>query len=244
MDSIKNIGIISQARTTSTRLPRKVLMKLDGITILEHHLNRLKWSNLPVFVATTINKSDNEIVSLCEKLSVPYHRGSEDDVLSRFYECAVKYNLDVIVRVTSDCPLIDGNLIREGVDKYLATGFETYVSNCIERTYPRGFDFEVFSFKALEKAFKNANEKFEREHVTPFIRNSDKNENISIINLLRAKNAGQFRITLDEEDDFKLIKMLIENYHLADKKAEEIITFLETHPEVANINAHVEQKKV
>ncbi|MBC7428130.1 MAG: glycosyltransferase family protein [Bacteriovorax sp.] len=244
MGSDKKIGIITQARTTSTRLPRKVLMKLDGKTLLEHHMDRLKWSGLPVFLATTINQSDDEIVALSDKLLIPNFRGSEDDVLSRYYGCAQKYKLDVIVRVTSDCPLIDGNLIKDGVEKFLAAGNDAYVSNCLIRTYPRGFDFEVFSFEALEKAFKNAVEKPEREHVTPYIRNPDKNKNLQIIDQVRPASAGKHRITVDEEDDFKLIQLLIEKYHLADKKADEIIEFLERHPEISKINAHVEQKKV
>lgn len=244
MESNRKIGIITQARTTSTRLPRKVLIKLSGKTLLEYHIERLRWSGFPIYLATTINQSDDEIVALTNKLSIPNHRGSEDDVLSRYYECAQKYNLDVIVRVTSDCPLIDGNLIKEGIEKFLAAGNNAYVSNCLVRTYPRGFDFEVFSFEALEQAFKNADEKPEREHVTPFIRNPDKNTNLVIVNQLRTVNAGQYRITVDEEDDFKLIEILIEKSHLADKHSDEIIEFLDNHPEIANINAHVEQKKL
>jgi spore coat polysaccharide biosynthesis protein SpsF len=244
MNDKRKVGIITQARTTSTRLPGKVLLETVGKTVLEHGIDRLRWSGYPIFVATTINQTDDVIVSLCEKLSVFYHRGSEDDVLSRYYECAQKFNLDIIVRVTSDCPLVDGYLIKDGVEKFIASGENAYVSNCIERTYPRGFDFEIFSFKALEKACENASERFEREHVSPFIRNPDKNKGVSLISLTRTKNADQFRITVDEEDDFKLIKILIENYHLVGKKAEEIITFLEANPEIANINAHVEQKKI
>lgn len=240
----KNIGIITQARTTSSRLPKKVLMKLNGVSVLEHHLKRLEWAQYPIFVATTINKTDDEIVSICEELKIPYYRGSEDDVLARFYECAKKFNLDVIVRVTSDCPLIDGELIRSGIQKFLESNENSYVSNCIERTFPRGFDFEVFSMKSLEAAFKNAHDKFEREHVTPYIRNPEKNKGISLVNIKRSENAGEFRITLDEEDDLKLIKNLIEVQNMIDKKADEIIYFLKSHREIAQINAHVEQKKI
>lgn len=238
------IGIITQARTTSTRLPRKILMNLNGKTVLEHHINRLKWSGFPVFVATTSNQTDDPIVEFCEQHKVPFHRGSEQDVLSRFYECAKKFNLDIIVRVTSDCPLIDGNLIREGMQAFLKTAGNVYVSNCIQRTFPRGFDFEIFSMHSLEKAFNCASESFEREHTTPFIRNAEKNTGVQLIDIVRSKNAGQFRITLDEEDDFCLMKVLFEQYGMENKSADEIIQFLASHPEIANINAHVEQKKV
>jgi spore coat polysaccharide biosynthesis protein SpsF len=239
-----SVGIITQARTTSTRLPRKVLMNLNGKTVLEHHLNRLKWSGFPVYVATTINKTDDPIVEFCEKHSVKFHRGSEQDVLSRFYECAKKFELDIIVRVTSDCPLIDGKLIKQGVQTFMDKGSDSYVSNCIQRTFPRGFDFEIFSMHSLEKAFNEATEQFEREHVTPFIRNAEKNSGIALIDIIRKENAGGFRITLDEEDDLKLMKVLFELHGMENKYADEIITFLKTHPEIAGLNAHVEQKKV
>lgn len=239
----KKIGIITQARSTSTRLPRKVLIKLGTKTVLQHHLSRLEWSLIPVYVATTSNSTDDEIAALCEQLKIPCYRGNEEDVLSRYYECAIKFQLDVIVRVTSDCPLIDGHLIKEGVAIFLDSRNGTYLSNCVDRTYPRGFDFEVFSFTDLENAFKNAIEKTEREHVTPFIRNPLKNKSLFNESFARAKDASKFRITLDEEDDLKLLKILIEDYNLEEKASEEIISFLESHPEIAKINSSVEQKK-
>jgi spore coat polysaccharide biosynthesis protein SpsF len=245
VEKIKNkIGIITQARTTSTRLPRKVLLEVVGKTILEHHIDRLKLSNYPVYVATSTNTTDNVIVAICENVEVPYYRGSELDVLSRYYGCAKKFDLDIIVRVTSDCPLIDGELIKEAIATYLSQPENSYLSNSLERSYPRGFDFEVFSFDALERANKNATEIFEREHVTPYIRNTEKNKNVTLMNFKRLKDASKYRITLDEEDDWKLIKELIEKYQASSKKAEEIISILETHNYLYEMNAHVEQKKI
>lgn len=241
----KKIGIITQARTTSTRLPRKVLLSINEKTVLEYHLDRLKLSGYPVFVATTINQTDDDIVKLCDAQTVPCYRGSEHDVLSRFYECAKKFKLDVVVRVTSDCPLIDGGLIKDGVHKFLSSqNSNTYVSNCIARTYPRGFDYEVFSFDSLEKAFINGTETVEREHVTPFIRNVLKNTGVNLIDMKRVPDASQYRLTLDESDDWILIKKLIEEFQADQKNADEIIRILESNVKLSQINAHIEQKKI
>ncbi|RYD06306.1 hypothetical protein N752_05280 [Desulforamulus aquiferis] len=162
--------IIVQARMTSTRLPGKVLKTVLGKALLEYQIERLKMVQLAeqIIIATTINSTDQPIIDLCQRLSVPYYRGSEDDVLARYYEAATLYGADAIVRVTSDCPLIDPTVIDEVIDYYISNECD-YVSNTMDRTYPRGMDTEVFSYKVLKEAFKNAVELPEREHVTPFI---------------------------------------------------------------------------
>lgn len=240
----KKIGIISQARTTSTRLPGKVLMKAGGKTILEHGLDRLKWSEYPIYVATTINHADNEIVHLCEKNKVFYYRGSEHDVLSRYYECAKKFSLDVVVRVTSDNPLIDGDLIREGIQRYLELPDNSYVSNCLENPYPHGFNFEIFSFDALKNAHLLARESFEREHVTPFILNPSKNTGVIRSAIEYRSDAIHFRLTVDEADDWALMKILLNDYHAFTLSCAEITCLLKNNASLANINSHVKQIKV
>lgn len=240
----KKIGIITQARTTSTRLPKKVLLMANGQSVLDHHLHRLKQSGLDVFVATTTNTEDEPIVRIAEKNGVGCHRGSEYDVLARFYETAKKFELDIIVRVTSDCPLIDGKLIKEGVERFQSSSMNTYLSNCIERTFPRGFDFEVFSFQSLEKAFNKARDISEREHVTPFIRNEVSNIGVKLIHLKQAEDNSSFRLTLDEQDDWILLKTLIEDYHADKLGYDAIINLLKAHPELSSMNSHIEQKKV
>lgn len=244
MGADRKIGIITQARTTSTRLPNKVLLEIKGKTILQYHLDRLKKSGFPFFVATTVNETDNAIAEFCEFNKIPYYRGSEQDVLSRYYESAVKFKLDIVVRVTSDCPLIDGELIKEGIKEYISQPGENYVSNCIERTYPRGFDFEIFSFKSLEEAFKNGSSDSEREHVTPYIRDVHKNTGINLVHLKRAQDASGFRITLDEADDLILIKKLIEDFDADKKSGDEIINILSENKKLNALNSHVEQKKI
>lgn len=237
------VGIITQARTTSTRLPSKVLLKAGGKTVLGHHLTRLKTSGLPVYLATTTNSTDDVIVRFCEAENIPHHRGSEENVLSRFYHCAKKNNLDVIVRVTSDCPLIDGMLIENAVEKYKISPRNSYISNCLTRTYPRGMDYEVFSSEALSKAYHESNDIYEQEHVTTFIRDPNKNVGVHFLSIERPDDVSHFRVTLDEESDWLLIQQLIENYDAAEKNAEDIIRILEQNPQLHAINAHVEQKK-
>ncbi|WP_142414612.1 cytidylyltransferase domain-containing protein [Hathewaya massiliensis] len=239
---------IMQARMGSTRLPGKVLKKICGKTVLEHDINRLKKINNidEIVIATTTLEKDNAIVEESERLNAKYFRGSEEDVLSRYYYAAKKYNADAIVRVTSDCPLIDWAVSEkiiqcylDNIDKY------DYVSNTIERTYPRGLDTEVFSFKALEKAFKESNLERDREHVTPYIW-----DNSNIFRLYYYKNDidySELRWTLDTEEDFELInkiyKLLYPNKGL-EFKLEDMLNLYDIVPELYSINKEVSQKQI
>lgn len=240
----KGPGIISQARMTSTRLPGKVLMKVAGKTLLEYHIERLRLSGLPVVVATTTNETDEPIVDLCNQLQVPVYRGDENDVLSRFWETAEKFQIDPIVRVTSDCPLIDGKMIAQAVQQYLESKKSwLYLSNCLERTYPRGFDFEVFSREMLNEAFEKAQSLPEREHVTPYIHQNHHGKT-KLQSIKRSTDMSAHRLTVDELDDFRLIEKLIIDYSAAEKSEREISQILIDHPELQRMNSHIEQKKV
>jgi spore coat polysaccharide biosynthesis protein SpsF len=243
------LGVITQARTTSTRLPGKVLLEAGGRTLLDHHVDRLQAADLDVYLATTVNATDDPIVALAEARGLPVHRGSEDDVLSRFTGTIEAYDLDTVVRVTSDCPLIDGALVREAVDLFARAGDPwLYVSNGLERTWPRGFDLEVFSAEALLDAGAHATEQPQREHVTPYLY-ANGSGRMTLRNVARTpdgreRDAASYRITLDTEDDLRVIRALIEEHDAATLDAEEIIAVLDTHPELVAINAHVEQKKL
>jgi spore coat polysaccharide biosynthesis protein SpsF len=240
----KKIGIVTQARTTSTRLPEKVLLLANGKSVLEHHINRLAWSNIPVYIATTINRTDDAIIKLAESFNIPYYRGDEVNVLERFYLCAKKFQLDIIIRVTSDCPLIDGNIIREAVEQYVQLNSdEIYMSNSIERTYPRGLDFEIFSFTALSDAFHNATDLFEKEHVTPFI-NKNRSGKITVRQFKNSDDWSNLRWTLDTPDDWKLLKTLIEDYGAETKPFDEILAIVTNNDALVNINNHIKQKEV
>lgn len=240
----KNVGIVSQARMTSTRLPGKVLLKANGKTILEHHLNRLAWSKIPVYIATTVNKTDDPLTTLAERLEIPFYRGDENNVLERYFRCASQFNLDVIIRVTSDCPLIDGSIIADGLNEYLRYNDEKiYYSNCLLRTFPRGLDFEIFSFKLLKDAFLHAIEPAEKEHVTPYI-NQNKSGQVIIKHHTSKDNFNELRWTLDTQEDWVLLKRLLEVHHVQDLKYQEILDVIRENPQLKSVNKFVQQKEL
>lgn len=235
-----NVSIITQARIASTRLPAKVLKTIREKSLLAYQIQRAKWSGLPIIVATTVEEKDEPVVEECKILEVPYFRGDECDVLSRYYHCARENHLDTIIRITSDCPLIDGYLIREGYEEYKRLNVD-YLSNSIERTFPRGLDFEIFSFEALELAYQNAKELPEREHVTPYIWKNNPTL-FGIKSFLYRLNKSRYRITVDTNEDFEVIKILIEDFMADQKGYEEIIEILDSHSEIVKINEDVKQK--
>ena len=234
------VSIVSQARMASSRLSGKVLKQVKGKSLLFYHVDRAKWSGFPVIVATTKNREDDMIREECEILGIPCFRGDQDDVLDRFYRCAQENGLDAVIRITSDCPLIDGNLIKLGYDLFLESGAD-YVSNILERRYPRGLDFEIFTFGALEQAHKNACELPEREHVTPYIwRNRPELFKLKKLSYNRDKSG--YRITVDTKEDFKLIEKLIKDFEAEKKGYEQLIDILDKHTYLSEINKEVEQK--
>jgi spore coat polysaccharide biosynthesis protein SpsF len=239
-----HIGIITQARMTSTRLPGKIFKEVNNKSLLQYHIDRLKQTGFDIAIATTTNKTDDIISEFTETQNLKLHRGSENNVLSRFYETAVKFSFDIIIRVTSDCPLIDPHLIRNSIEKYLKFNNENlYMGNGIERTFARGFDFEIFSFSLLKDAFENAKEESDLEHVTPYIW-KNRSGKVEFYHIKQETNNSDLRITVDTADDFLLIKKLIEEYNAADLSYSEIEKVLRQHPELIAINSHIEQKKL
>lgn len=245
LPSEPRIGVITQARMGSTRLPQKIMMQIQGKSILDYHIQRLQWSGYPVFVATTDQSNDDVLETYCLQHQLPFHRGDEQDVLGRFYETAKKYDLDLIIRVTSDCPLIDGHLIRLGVAFFLSLPPHPlrYVSNTINRTYPRGFDFEIFSFSLLERAYEQAHQTFEREHVTPYMYLGQPAD-ILLDDFCFSEDKSQYRITLDEPADYTLIAKLMTDFQAHNMGYEEIIALLDQAPQLVSINQDVSQKSI
>lgn len=236
---------IIQARLGSTRLPGKVLKKICNKTVLEHDINRLKLVNNinEIVIATTTEEQDQKIVDEAKRLDVKYFRGSENDVLSRYYFAAKENNADIVIRVTSDCPCLDYGILEDMINLYLDGICNIdYMSNTIVRTYPRGYDIEIFSFNALERAFKNADKDYEREHVTPYLYNLS--NNFKIFSYEGLKNYSNYRVTLDTKEDFEVIKFIYDN--LFEKKRyfllDDVIEFLEKNPEIVEINKEIEQK--
>lgn len=243
---MKVVAII-QARMGSTRLPGKIMKEVLGKTLLEYQIERIKRSKLidEIVVATTTKESDDKIVLLCKQLSIAYYRGSEEDVLARYYHAATKHKADTVIRLTSDCPLIDPNEIDKVIRKFIESkGKYDYVSNTLVRTYPRGFDTEVLSYEALKLAYKEANEQAYREHVTAYIYNNLKTFKLDGVENIY--NNSQYRLTVDTEEDFLLVKKIIESLYFVNKEfnLEDIVSLLKDNPTWNKINQHVEQKKV
>jgi len=203
----KKIGIIVQARTASTRLPNKVLKKINGKSIIEILISRLKKIKIPIriVVATTFDKKDDVIIEICKKLNIDFFRGSEFNVLKRYYKCAKFFDLDIVVRITADCPLSDPQLIKDIINRHIQENAD-YTCNRIEATYPDGLDVEVLNFEQLKSAFFNAKSDFDKEHVTPFI---IRKKNIKKISFKNKVNYSNRRWTLDTYEDLLYLKILL-----------------------------------
>lgn len=234
------IAAIIQVRLGSSRLPRKVLLNLEGKTVLEHVISRVRKARTveDVIVATTVNKEDLEIVKFCSHLGISVYCGSEIDVLDRFYQTARLFKVEHIVRVTSDCPVIDPFIIDKVVTLHKNKKAD-YTANVLKETFPDGQDVEVFTFETLEKAWKNARLLSEREHVTPYIRKHKKM--FKLASYENRENLGDKRWTLDEQKDYKFIKILYENLYKQDHcfGMEKIINFLNKHPDYQKINNNI-----
>ncbi len=237
----KNVTLIIQARMQSKRFPGKVLKMLGKHPMLFYVLQRLKDTNgyYRVVLATSTQNYDNKIASFATKCGVDIFRGDLNNVLKRYYYAAKKYNGDIIIRVTADCPLIDKDLIIEGLLKFIEGGFD-YLSNTLTRTFPRGFDFEIMSFDALEKAYIHATRIEEKEHVTPYIWLYHP-ELFNISELCTSPNKSNYRITVDTEQDFLLVKRLIEKYQADEKNYIQIIKILDNNKRLVEINKDVKQ---
>jgi len=239
------VAAIIQARMGSMRLPNKVLADIEGKSMLWHVINRLKRAELvdEIIVATTTNREDEPIIELAEEIKLKWFRGSESGVLDRYYQAAKKYEADVIVRITADCPLVDPQITDKVIKYYLNNKNKfDYVSNILERTYPRGLDTEVFSFNALEKSWYKAKKLYEREHVTPYI--CEHPETFRLANVENSKDLSYMRWTVDEEKDLEFVRGI---YNRLYKKKEvflmkDVFTLLKKEPHLMQINRKVMQK--
>lgn len=238
----KRIGIVVQARMGSTRLPGKIMRPISGrpmLEILVERLKKVKKSDI-LIIATTRNKNDDAIEKLTAGLGVHCFRGDEEDVLGRYYEAAKEYGLDIIVRITSDCPLMDPELVDKLIEAYLNDHESEFMSNTVKRMFPRGFDIEVFDFYALEKTAKNATKRFQREHVTPYMLDSMKKRNYD-----NTEDTSVYRLTVDTIEDFELIANIFGA--LKDKPDfgySEVMELLKKQPELLEINKNIIQKEI
>ncbi|MBC9933800.1 cytidylyltransferase domain-containing protein [Chitinophaga qingshengii] len=237
-----NIITVTQARIGSTRLPGKVLKTINGISLLQIHLERigLAQKTNKIKVATTLETGAEAICEIAATLGVEYYQGNTTDVLDRFYHAVKEERPDYVVRVTADCPLIDPKIIDK-VISFAVTNRLAYASNTMVTTFPDGMDVEVFTFDALEKAWKEAVLGSDREHVTPYIwRNSTFKGGEMFLsgNVTNEPDYGSLRLTVDEPADLELITKLITQ--LGSKAGWlDYVTYLEQHPELLRINSDI-----
>lgn len=237
---------ITQARIGSSRLPGKILLEINGSSLLEIHLQRIKAATTidQLIVATTLEPGIGPALRIAEKNGVEYFQGSTLDVLDRFYQALKHIRPEYVIRLTADCPLIDPRLI----DKVVRFGQERqldYCSNTLEEKYPDGQDVEVFRFSVLEKAWQEAVLPSDREHVTPFIR---KNSDYMGGTMFKAANfndgvqLGGLRMTVDEQRDLDLITELVTQLGTG-ASMEAYAGFLQTHPGVRSINSNIQRNE-
>jgi len=238
---MKVVAII-QARMGSTRLPGKVMMPIGDKSMLARVVSRVRRALTvnETVVATSTKPQDDPIVEECEALNVACFRGSEEDVLDRYYQCARQCGADVIVRITADCPMIDAGIIDLAVTTFFQRKAD-YASNGLQRTFPRGLDTEVLSFDALKRTWEEAKLDFQRAHVTPYIHRNPKTFHLEPI--LAGTDTSQFRWTVDTQEDLKLVRTLYARFGNSDAFSwMDALMLMKIDPNLAKINQHVEQK--
>ena len=233
---------VVQARMGSTRLPGKVMKPLGGRPILWHVVNRLKSASMidDIVVATTDQPSDDVIKEWCGLNGTGCYRGSQDDVLDRYFYAARNAGAKTVVRITSDCPLVDPALVDRAIRKFSEGGFD-YVS--LDPSFPDGLDAEVFSFEALEKAYMAAALSSEREHVTPYI--WKRTQLFRVCRIMSETDLSHMRWTVDDERDLKLVTAIYGGIDAGERvfHMDEVLRFLEKNPALLGLNAAIERNE-
>jgi spore coat polysaccharide biosynthesis protein SpsF len=240
---------IIQARMSSSRLPKKVLKKIKKKPMLYYVIKQVLASSTidEVIIATTKEKIDDVIEDYCKQNKIKVFRGSKLDLLDRYYKCAKKYHCDPIIRITSDCPLIDPKVIDKVCKKFGKNLFD-YVANNFEKihnewnnstcNYPQGMTVEISSFKALEKAWYEAKKPSEREHVFPYIQFNPKL--FSVSNIKMRKDLSYIRCTVDKLNDLKFVKIIYEkSMNVKIITIKDILNIIEKEPKLVLINNNI-----
>ncbi len=242
---MKRVAIV-QARMGSTRLPGKVLKQLADRPVLLHVVSRLRACPRldEIVVATTGHPRDDVIAELCRRQGIACFRGRETDVLDRYYRAAAAAAAAVVVRITADCPLLDPYLVARMLDRFAAAQPQVaYLSNTLKRTFPRGLDVEIFTFAALERAWREAESPAEREHVTPYIYRHP--EIFPLLNYENDVDLSAHRWTLDTPEDWQLLTAVYRQLYRPGRPpgTEEVLALLERQPQLAALNREVRQKE-
>lgn len=231
------IGALVQARFDSKRLRGKIMTEILGKPLIGYLLERLGYSKKlnKILLVTSVSKSNDELCKYSHQMGIEVFRGDEDDVLDRYYQAALLNKIKTIVRITGDCPLIDYKIVDKVIDHFVDGGYD-YVSNVSPPTYPDGLDVEVFSFCALETAWKKSTLRSEREHVTLYIRNSGL---FNIYNVENEKDLSDYRWTVDNQQDLKAVTRIIQDLYNrgAYFDMDDIIEHLDKNPEIIEYNS-------
>jgi len=238
--------VIVQARMGSTRLPGKVLREICGRPLIDHVIERLRSCRKVAEIILAIpNSKDNDVLeAYAEKDGLRYFRGSEDDVLARYYGAAKAFRVQHIVRVTADCPFVDPRIVDSLVDVFMNKKVD-YAAVGVEGSFPRGLDAEIFDFQTLEKAHLEAHRNYEREHVTPYVYENAKFFDALFLEAVGKLRRPDLRLTVDTAEDLRLAREIFSG--LGDRGlfyAEDIVDFLEANPRLLSINAFVKQKEL
>ena len=234
------IGCIVQARMNSSRLPGKVMMMMDDkYPVLYYVLKQLQSTKLlsKIIIATTTNPVDDVIVNYAKKHEIDFFRGDENDVLDRYHQCAIKFDLSTIVRIPSDKPLIDPTIVDNMISIFKKKSFD-YVTNFLPLTFPSGTEVEIFSKSSLKEAWENAYLPSEREHVTPYIYNNPKK--FKIFNVINKKDLSKFRWAVDRKEDLELVRKLVSSINERPILTSHILEQIEKDPELFEINKNVD----
>jgi len=238
---MKVVAII-QGRMGSSRLPGKVMAEIAGKPMLFHVVNRIRRAKKIhlVAVATSTHASDDPIVALCREEAIPCFRGSEEDVLDRFYQAAKYFQSDVIVRLTSDCPLHDPDII-DCVIESLLEGDADFVSGGMKTTYPDGLDAAAFRMEVLERTWREAELKSDREHVTPYIHRHP--ELFRLKTIRHTTDLSHFRWTVDEPRDLEFVRAVYAYLGDVPFGMKDVLDLLKRHPELKEINTGIERNE-
>ena len=236
------IATIVQARMGSTRLPGKVLLDLGGMTVLARVVNRLRRAKLvgEIIIATTHDPADDAIVEECRRLSVESFRGEELDVLDRYYRAAKRATAEAVVRITSDCPMIEPEVTDAVISAFLDQGPD-YASNALRRTYPRGLDTEIMTAAALARCWNEAKLDYQRVHVTPYIYENP--GEFRMIPVTGDRDYSQYRWTLDTPEDLAFLRVVYQNFENHDDFYwRDAIRLMEEQPSLVELNRHISMK--
>lgn len=239
------VVLIVQARMSSERLPGKVMKTVLGKPLLGYLIDQLRRVKLAdqLVIATSTAPDETPIIDLCRQMNVPCFQGDLHDVLGRYAAAAAAYQAQTIVRICADCPLIDPAIVDKVIGEYLTRApMVDYVSNCQQRTFPRGQDVEVFSRQVLDSIAAEARLPDEREHVTPYIYMHA--ERFRLGDVLGSPDLSFHRWVVDTPDDFLFISRILTELYRTKKpySMQDVLALLEKHPDWLTINAHVKQR--